>query len=71
LDTMRSVLDCYTPDKLTDFATRQTLDTKAVTHDIQLVRPKDVLTAEEMAALDYGTYWDYWNYKFTVTSSDT
>lgn len=71
LDTMRSVLDCYTPDKLTDFATRQTLDTKAVTHDIQLVRPKDVLTAEELAALDYGTYWDYWNYKFTVTSSDT
>lgn len=71
LDTMRSVLDCYTPDKLTDFATKETLDTKAVTHDIQLVRPKDVLTAEELAALDYGTYWDYWNYKFTVSSSDT
>lgn len=71
LGTMSSILDCYTPVKLTDYTTKDVLDTKAVTHDIQLVRPKDVLTAEELAALDYGKYWDYWNYKFTVSSSDT
>lgn len=70
LDTMSAILDCYTSDKLTDYTTKKALDTEAVTHDIQLVRPKDVVTAEELALLDYGKYWDYWNYKFTVTSSN-
>ncbi len=71
LGTMQSILACYTADKLTDFATKTKLDTAAVDNDIQLVIPAKVVTAEELAALNYGKYWDYWNYKFTVTSSDT
>lgn len=71
LDGMEKILDCYTPDKLTDFSTKEKLDTASVKNDIQLVIPKNVVTAQELAALDYGRYWDYWNYKFTVTSSDT
>lgn len=67
---MSAILDCYTPAKLTDYTTKEALDTKAVTHDIQLVRPKDVVTAEELVQLNYGKYWDYWNYRFTVTSSN-
>lgn len=70
METMKAILDCYTPDKLTDYTTKKVLDTETVTHDIQLVLPKDILTAEERISLNYGEYWDYWNYRFTVTSSD-
>ncbi len=70
-DTMKAVLNCYTADKLTNFATKGKLDTRAVDNDIQLVIPKNVVTAQELETLDYGKYWDYWNYRFTVTSSDT
>ena len=71
LDQMTKILSCYTPDKLTDFATGQKLDPAAVTHDIQLVIPRNVVTQDELQQLDYGPYWDYWNYRFTVQSSDT
>lgn len=71
LETMTKILDCYTPDKLTDFVTNSQLDTTSVDNDIQLVIPKNVVSAEELGELNYGEYWDYWNYKFTVTSSDT
>ncbi len=70
LETMQAILDCYRADKLTDFTTKQPIDTAAVENDIQLVIPKKVVTKEELASLEYGEYWDYWNYKFTVTSSD-
>lgn len=70
LNTMTALLDCYTADKLTDFATKQPLDTAAVEHDIQLVIPKNVVTQQELADLNYGQYWDYWNYTFTVSSSN-
>lgn len=71
LETMENILACYTADKLTNFATKAKLDTAAVDNDVQLVIPAKVVTEEELATLDYGKYWDYWNYKFTVTSSDT
>lgn len=71
LDMMSRILACYTADKLTDSATKQPIDIYAVDGDIQLVIPSKVVTADELAKLDYGKYWDYWNYKFTVTSSDT
>lgn len=71
IDKMTAILHCYTADKLTNFATKEPLNTDAVDNDIQLVIPKKVVTAEELANLDYGQYWDYWNYKFTVSSSDT
>ncbi|MDE6568406.1 MAG: DUF4430 domain-containing protein, partial [Lachnospiraceae bacterium] len=71
LDTMNQILACYTADKLTDYTTKEKLDLTAVKHDIGLVIPKNVVTKEELAALSYGAYWDYWNYKFTVTSSNT
>ena len=68
---MNSVLSCYTADKLTDMASKKKLDTSAVDNDIQLVIPKNVVTKSELSAINYGEYWDYWNYKFSVTSSDT
>ena len=68
---MNQILACYTADKLTDYTTKEKLDLTAVKHDIGLVIPKNVVTKEELAALSYGAYWDYWNYKFTVTSSNT
>lgn len=71
LDQMNQILACYTPDKLTDFVSKETIDLAAVKNDIQLVIPKKVVTKAELTSLDYGEYWDYWNYKFTVTSSDT
>lgn len=71
LEVMGSILDFYTPDKLLVFGTKNNIDTGAVTNDIQLVIPKDVVTSDELAALGYGKYWDYWNYKFSVESSDT
>lgn len=71
LDKMNEILSCYTADKLTDSATKKQLNVNAVDNDIQLVIPRNVVTADELAKLDYGKYWDYWNYKFTVTSSDT
>lgn len=70
-DKMNDILSCYTADKLTDSATKKQLNVNAVDNDIQLVIPSKVLTADELAGLDYGKHWDYWNYKFTVTSSDT
>lgn len=69
-ETMQKLLDCYTVDKLQDFATGETLDAQAVTHDIQLVIPKKVVSAAEREELGYGPYWDYWNYRFTAESSD-
>lgn len=69
--SMRKLLDCYTPEKLLDAVTKEQLDTSSVYNDIQLVIPRNVVTKEELAGLDYGEYWDYWNYQFTVTSSDT
>ncbi len=71
LKTMSAILNCYTPEKLTDFVTKKALDISSVENDIQLVIPKKVVSSKELADLNYGTYWDYWNYKFTVTSSDT
>ena len=71
IDTMKAVLKCYTADKLTNFATKKKLDINAVDNDIQLVIPKNVVTEKELENIHYGKYWDYWNYKFTVTSSDT
>lgn len=71
ISLMKSILNCYTADKLTDFATKKPLNTDAVDGDIQLVIPKNVLTQKELEKLDYGEYWDYWNYKFTVSSSNT
>jgi hypothetical protein len=71
LNQMQNILNYYTADKLTDYTTKKTLDVSAVVNDIQLVIPKEVLTTDEREALDYGPYWDYWNYKFTVSSSDT
>ncbi len=71
LGAMQAILDCYTEDKLKNFATKKQLDVNAVDSDIQLVIPKNVVTADELATLNYGEYWDYWNYKFTVSSSDT
>ena len=71
LDKMNAVLSCYTADKLTDMASKKKLDTSAVDNDIQLVIPKNVVTKSELSAINYGEYWDYWNYKFFVTSSDT
>lgn len=71
LDKMNAVLSCYTADKLTDMASKKKLDTSAVDNDIQLVIPKNVVTKSELSAINYGKYWDYWNYKFSVTSSDT
>lgn len=71
LAAMQSIMDCYTSDKLIDFATKKQLDSTSVEHDIQLVIPKNVVTASELDKLDYGRYWDYWNYKFTAESSDT
>lgn len=71
LDKMNAILSCYTADKLTDSATKEQLNVNAVDNDIQLVIPRNVVTADELTKLDYGKYWDYWNYKFTVTSSDT
>ena len=70
LDEMNDILSCYTADKLTDSATKEQLNINAVDNDIQLVIPRNVVTADELAKLNYGKYWDYWNYKFTVTSSD-
>lgn len=70
MSTMSRILDCYTADKLKDYTTKEKLDLNAVKHDIQLVIPREVVTKEELAGLDYGNYWDYWNYKFTVSSSD-
>ena len=52
-------------------ASKKKLDTSAVDNDIQLVIPKNVVTKSELSAINYGEYWDYWNYKFSVTSSDT
>ena len=71
LATMQALLDCYTADKLKDFATKAPLDTTAVSGDIQLVIPKEVVSSAELAALGYGAYWDYWNYRFSVTSNNT
>lgn len=71
LHIMNKILECYTADKLTDFATGHPVDITAVDGDIQLVIPKNVVKADELAELNYGEYWDYWNYKFTVESSDT
>lgn len=71
IETMTSILNCYTADKLTNAATKEQLNTAAVDNDIQLVIPSKVVTADELADLNYGKYWDYWNYKFSVTSSDT
>ncbi len=71
LDVMNKILDCYTADKLLNPATNEKLNTSAVDSDIQLVIPSRVVTDDELLSLDYGKYWDYWNYKFTVTSSDT
>lgn len=71
LGTMTRILDCYTADKLTDYVTKKPLDTTVVENDIQLIIPKNVVTAAELTSLNYGEHWDYWNYKFTVTSSDT
>ncbi|MDE6852799.1 MAG: hypothetical protein K2J67_10010, partial [Lachnospiraceae bacterium] len=71
LAMMNQILACYTADKLIDYTTKEKLDTKAVKHDIGLVIPKNVVTKTELVALSYGAYWDYWNYKFTVTSSNT
>ncbi|MCM1244529.1 MAG: DUF4430 domain-containing protein [Roseburia sp.] len=70
MDKMNRILACYTPDKLTDYTTKATLDCAAVRHDIGLVIPGNVVTKKELAGLNYGEYWDYWNYKFSVTSSD-
>ena len=70
LEKMNAVLDCYTEAKLKNILTKEPLDANAVDSDIQLVIPKEVVTKSELAKLDYGKYWDYWNYKFTVTSSD-
>ena len=69
--SMQKILNCYTPDKLLDAVTKEQLNTSSVHNDIQLVIPQNVVTKEELAGLNYGKYWDYWNYKFTVTSSDT
>lgn len=71
IDTMRKILDCYTEDKLTDYSTGRQLDIDAVDNDIQLVIPSKVVTAAELEKINYGKYWDYWNYKFTASSSDT
>ena len=71
LDMMRKILDYYTADKLTDFATKQKLDISAVDNDIQLVIPSKVVSPDELEEINYGKHWDYWNYKFSVTSSDT
>lgn len=71
LSAMQGIMDCYTADKLLDFATKKTLDTAAVENDIQLVIPKNIVTKAELENLDYGKYWDYWNYRFTAESSDT
>ncbi len=71
ISKMREILDCYTADKLTDFVTKQRLNTNAVENDIQLVIPKNVVSPNELQSLNYGKYWDYWNYRFTVSSSDT
>lgn len=71
LDKMDEILSCYTADKLTDSATKEQLNINCVDNDIQLIIPKNVVTADEIEKLNYGKYWDYWNYKFTVTSSDT
>lgn len=71
LDMMKKILNCYTADKLENFATKKKLKINAVDSDIQLVIPSRVVAADELEALDYGKYWDYWNYKFSVTSSDT
>lgn len=71
LKTMEKILACYTAEKLTDYVTKETLDTTAVENDIQLVTPKQVVSTNELADMNYGKYWDYWNYKFTVSSSDT
>ncbi|MCM1286315.1 MAG: DUF4430 domain-containing protein [Acetobacter sp.] len=71
LDAMNKILACYTADKLTNSATKEKLNPSAVDNDIQLIIPSKVVTAEELAELNYGKYWDYWNYKFSVTSSDT
>ena len=70
LDMMNKILSYYTADKLKAFADKSALDCKAVKGDIQLVIPKEVLTKDELSELDYGKYWDYWNYKFTVESSN-
>lgn len=71
LNKMQAIISCYTADKLINAATNERLDITAVDNDIQLVIPSRVVTSDELASLDYGKYWDYWNYKFTVTSSDT
>ncbi len=71
LETMQKILDCYTPDKLKDFTTKKQLDAGAVKNDIQLVIPAEALTDGEREEMGYGPYWDYWNYRFTVSSSDT
>ena len=56
LDTMEAILNCYRADKLTDFTTKQPIDTAAVENDIQLVIPKQVVNKEELASLKYGEY---------------
>lgn len=71
IEKMNEILSCYTADKLKDFATKEQLNVDCVDNDIQLVIPRNVVTADELAKLDYGKYWDYWNYKFTAVSSDT
>lgn len=71
LEKLQAILNCYTAGKLADFATGEPLDTAAVQNDIQLVIPSKVVTPQELAGLDYGPHWDYWNYTFTASSSDT
>ncbi len=71
ISTMKAILNYYTADKLMDFTTKKQLDINAVDNDIQLVIPKNVVTPQELDRLHYGKYWDYWNYRFTVSSSDT
>ena len=67
---LEALVQLYTAAKLTDAATKEPIDPAAVTDDMQLLTTRKLATAAELSALGLDS-WDYWNYKLTVTSSDT